>query len=270
MVSCAGSSGSIAAPASLEENLRDSDPLHPPFERLFEQDRDVFESLLAIDHFVHPRLDIGAARNAFEDLCGEARGELERERTRRRNSPTPEDYAAAFLKSLDRRQFVYDVVPIRFPGDPDSKVVSFTLLHKRGCCGTFSLLCAAFLQRMGVESYLVCLPDHCFIRVRNGLSLVDIESTNFLSPLRGVFDGEPSAPERSSSTHYGRCLVAEQALWHYFVDRLWCWVPWRITDRYALEALDRAKAVLGSTCQAFEAQKDRRRELMAAGRRRKA
>jgi hypothetical protein len=263
LASCAGAPVPAPPPDGLEARLQGSDPRHPDFERLFDREHDLFQCLLSIDSFVHPQIDLAAARNAFDGICREARAEVERGQERR----DPETLAAVFLRTLDRQGFVYSLAPPRFPGEPDGSVVSFTLLRRRGCCATFTLLCAAFLQRMGAESWVVCLPDHCFIRVRRGELRIDLETTDLESPLRGVSGPEPSVDD---GTHCGRGLGPAQAAWHYFVDRLWCWVPWRVTDGYALQALERAKTILGSTCQALEAQEARRRVLMTGGRGRKS
>jgi hypothetical protein len=259
LASCAGGPASASLPQGLEARLQDSDPLHPAFERFLDQQPDLFESILAIDSFVYPQIDLPAVRKAFDAICRDALAELEQ----RSERLEPEALAAVFLKTLDRRHFAYSMVPPRVPGEPDSQVVSYTLLRGRGCCGTFSLLCAAFLQRVGKESWVVCLPDHCFVRVCRGALRADVETTDLDSPLRGLSAPEPSADD---GTHCGRGLSPAQVAWHYFVDRLWCWVPWRVTDRYALRALERAKTILGSTCQALEAQEARRRALMGGGR----
>lgn len=256
LASCGAAPAVAPLPADLERRLRDSDPLHPGFESVYDQEGDLFEGLLAVDQFVYPHLDVDAARRAFERVCVEVRNIL----SPRDQRPKPEEWAAAFLKTLERRNFVYSIVPSRSPGEPGTEVVSHTLLRRRGCCGTFSLLCAAFLQRVGVEAWVVCLPDHCLVRVRNDSHWIDIESTDLESPIRSVSTLEPTGGEEM---HYGRRLSSTQTLWHYFVDRLWCWVPWRVTDPYALRALQRAKEVLGSTCQAFETQERRRRAWMA-------
>jgi hypothetical protein len=259
LASCAGGAGSAPPPDGLEARLRSSDPLHPAFERFLDREPDLFECILAIDSFVYPEIDPSAVRRVFQGLCDEARSELGRQP----EEAGPDALAAIFLKTLDQRHFVYSMVPPRHPGEPDASVVSYTLLRGRGSCGTFSLLCAAFLRKMGIESWIVCLPDHCFVRAGRGALQVDIEATDFESPLRPLAGPGPSA---QVGTHCGRSLEPSQIAWHYFVDRLWCWVRWRVTDGYALRALERAKTILGSTCQALEAQEARRRALMGASR----
>jgi len=257
IASCAGGFEPARPPEDLQARLLSSDPLHPVFERYLAPNPDMFECLLAIDSFVYPRYDLAVVRTVFEGLCSEARADLEG----RQEEKDPEHLASAFLRTLNRREFVYSLVPSRFPGEPDGSVVSYTLLRRRGGCGTFSLLCAAFLGRSGAECRIVCLPDHCLLRVRRGAGWVDIETTDFESPIRNVSSPEPSI---NDGTHCGRGLSPAQVAWHYFVDRLWCWVPWRMTDGYALQALERAKTILGSTCQALEEQVRRRRTLMTA------
>ena len=159
-----------------------------------------------------------------------------------------EEAACAFLKTLDRRQFVYDYVPPRVPGQPDSKVVCYSLLRRTGSCGTFSLLCLAYLRSRGLEAWLVCVPDHCFLQYRKANAFRAIECTNFDAPLR------PPAAPAGGSGHYGVPLDPSQALWHYYVDRLWSWVAWRSTDPFALRAVARGRSVLGSSCRSLDAQ----------------
>src|SRR5262252_4863191 len=77
LASCAAGSGSAPPPQSLQERLRDADPLHPAFERFLSPAPDLFECLLAIDSFVFPQFgDAAAARNAFDLLCRQARADL--------------------------------------------------------------------------------------------------------------------------------------------------------------------------------------------------
>src|SRR5437762_11663407 len=72
LASCAGGPGSPPPPDGLEARLQASNPLHPAFERFLDQEPDLFESLLAIDSFVHPQIDQAAVRRAFDGLCSEA------------------------------------------------------------------------------------------------------------------------------------------------------------------------------------------------------
>ena len=222
----------------------------------------MIEGLLAIDQWVFPGLEIAPARAAFAELCTEADLELRRKAQGEQGEPRAEEVGSAFLRVLARRRFQYEDAPTCRGGRPDSKVVSYTLLEKRGCCGTFSLLCMAFLERKGVRADLVCLPDHCMLRVHKGGDTYDIEATDFQSPVRQNPELR-SVAEMALGTHYGESLGPSPALWHYFADRLWHWLPWRATDRFTLQVLERAKEVIGSTCQSLESQEARRYALIA-------
>jgi hypothetical protein len=239
-------------PPELGDRLRSADPVHPSFEETLTERRNFFEAVLQIDHFVYPSLDVASARAVFDGL----RQETDRTLDRGAAAPGVEEAAAAFLKTLDRRQFVYDYVPPRVPGQPDSKVVCHSLLRGTGSCGSFSLLCLAYLRTRGLEAQLVCVPDHCFLQYRKGGGTGAIECTNFEAPFRA-----PPAPPAERSGHYGVPLDPDQALWHYYVDRLWSWVAWRSTDQFALQAVARGRSVLGSSCQSLDAQEAARRSL---------
>jgi hypothetical protein len=255
--SCAGPGPAPARPLpdGVGLLLRTADPVHPAFERVLAERRDLFEAILQIDHLVYPDLDVASAREIFDGLRRETDGELERTGDA---APGVATAAAAFLRTLDRRQFVYDVVPPRRPGQPDSKVVCESLLRGTGCCGTFSLLCLAYLRTRGLEARLVCVPDHCYLLDPTGPGTGVIECTDFESPLR-----PPRAVPPGLSGHYGRPLDSTQALWHYYVDRLWSWVEWRSTDPFALLAVARGRSILGSSCQSLDAQEAARRTLAA-------
>jgi len=242
-----------AAPRDVGLLLRTADPVHPEFERALAEGRGLFEAILQIDRLVYPDLDVAAARDVFDRLRRETDLELERAGTA---TPGLGEAAAAFLRTLDRRRFVYDVVPPRRPGQADSKVVCQSLLRGTGSCGTFSLLCLAYLRTRGLEARLVCVPDHCYLQDPAGSGAGVIECTDFESPLR-----PPRALPSGLSGHYGRPLDPAQALWHYYVDRLWSWVERRSTDPFALRAMARGRSILGSSCRSLDAQEAARRAL---------
>ncbi len=252
-VSCAAPAPARPLPEQVERLLLTADPVHPAFERVLAESRDFFEAILQIDHLVYPDLDVTSARALFDRLRRETDRELERTGAA---TPGVSEAASAFLRTLDRRQFVYDVVPPRRPGQADSKVVCESLLRGTGCCGTFSLLCLAYLRTRGLEARLVCVPDHCYLQDPTDSGTGVIECTDFESPLR-----PPRAVPPGLSGHYGRPLDPTQALWHYYVDRLWSWVEWRSTDPFALRAVARGRSILGSSCQSLDAQEAARRGL---------
>lgn len=242
--SCAAPAPSPSLPRDLGDSLRSEDPVHPSFERTLTESRDFFEAILAIDRLVYPGLDVDRAREVFNGLRRETDDQL------RKGPPVPgvEEAACAFLKTLDRRQFVYDYVPPRVPGQPDSKVVCNSLLRGTGTCGTFSLLCLAYLRSRDLDARLVCVPDHCFLQYRKANGFGAIECTDFDAPLR------PPAAPAGGTGHYGVPLDPSQSLWHYYVDRLWSWVAWQSTDPFALRAVARGRSILGSSCRSLDAQ----------------
>jgi hypothetical protein len=255
--SCAAPPAADPLPLELGRRLQNADPAHPAFEQILTERQDLFEAILQIDQLVYPDLDVPTARRTYESLCRETDRDL------KNGIPEIDQAASAFLKTLDRRQFVYDLVPPRKPGQSDSGVVSHALLRRTGSCGSFSLLCMAYLQARGLEASLVCVPEHCFLAFRKGDGLGKIECTDFEMPIRPLSaDPEPSR-SREGSGHCGRPLDASQALWHYYVDRLWSWVPWRSTDPFALLAIARGRSVLGSSCLSIDAQETARRSSSA-------
>jgi hypothetical protein len=253
VASCAVSAPARPLPEEVGARLRSADPVHPAFEQVLADGRDLFEAILQIDHLVYPELDVDSAREIYGRLRRQTDLELERVSP---PAPTVEQAATAFLKTLDRRGFVYDIVPPRRPGQADSKVVCESLLRGTGCCGTFSLLCLAYLRSRGLESQLVCIPDHCYLQCRTTAGVRVIECTDLESPLRPPRALPPGLPG-----HCGHPLDPTQALWHYYVDRLWSWVDWRPTDPFALRAVARGRSILGSSCQSLDAQEAARRSL---------
>jgi hypothetical protein len=251
-------------PAGLEERMVRADPLHPEFERHLREGNGLFDCLLSIDSFLRPDLDAIRVRASFESLSIQSNLRLAKMFRGRRQGATAEEAACAFLQTLDERGIVYGTSP----GTPgaDSKLVSSTLLHHRGCCSTFSLLLMAYLDRIGAPSSIVCLPDHCFVRILHSERSSDVESTDFESPLRENYLDSAELAGSPRGGHYGRSLTVEETLWHYYVDRLWTWTRWRDTDEFCLRALERARAVLGSSCQSIEAQEARRYFQIAKGR----
>jgi hypothetical protein len=249
--------------AGLEERMLRADPLHPDFLTRLEAGEGLFECLLSIDRFLCPDLDPSRVRSAFDSISAQA--DLALARLHGGPSPfaTAEEAARAFLRTLDARGFVYGTSPgSSDAGDP--KMISGALVDRRGCCASFSLLLMAYLDRIGMRSSIVCLPDHCFVRVEQGNRSLDVEATDFESPLRKDYVNSLEFAGSDRSGHYGRSLDPEQTLWHYYVDRLWTWSRWRCTDEFSLQALARARAILGSSCQSIEAQEahvaeDRRR-----------
>jgi len=262
-VSCTASGGSPRLREEIESRALHSDPSQPAFERYLTGEGGLMDGLLAVDQWVFPGLDIVPAKAAFAELCLETDRELCRRLGSGEREPRDGDAASAFLATLARRKFQYEDALTSRGGRPDSKVIAYTLLEKRGCCGTFTLLCMAYLDQKGIRSSLVCLPDHCVVRLGEGSSALDVEATDFRTPLRRA-SGDPGL-ERPfpSGTHYGAPLDPARALWHYYSDRLWGWIPWRSTDAYALRSLRRAREAIGSTCQSIEAHEARRYFLMA-------
>jgi hypothetical protein len=243
LASCALAPSAGPLPERLDRRLRTADPIHPAFEQALEDHRGFFEALLQVDQLIYPDLDVPAAREAFARLCrgtdcdlGEGGADTARA-------------AVAFLKTLDRNEFVYDSVPPRFPGGPDCGVVSYALLRRTGNCGSFSLLCLAYLESRGLEARLVCVPDHCYLRFGQGADAEEIECTDFDRPIRPLV-----AAPAGREGHCGRPLGESQTLWHYYVDRLWSWVPWRSTDSFARRAIERGRSILGSSCGSLDAQ----------------
>jgi regulator of sirC expression with transglutaminase-like and TPR domain len=264
LTACGVIQADVRPPSGLEERILRSDPLHPDFEEAFEKGEKLFECLLAVDRFICPELDGARVRAAFESLVAQTNLDLKKLLRGRNRTATPEEASSAFLRTLGSRGFVYGSASSS-PGVPDSKMVSGALLRRTGCCGTFSLLLMAYLDRMNLSSSIVCLPDHCFVRVHQGDHSRDIESTDFESPLRQDYVKSDELAGKAEGGHYGRSLDFEKTLWHYYVDRLWVWNAWRCTDEFALRALARARVVLGSSCQSIEFQEALRYSQIARG-----
>jgi len=251
-------------PAELEELLVRADPLHPDFEARLQAGKGLFECLLSIDLFLRPDIDARHVRAVFDSLSAQTTQAIADTLGKRKRSATAEEAACAFLRTLDVRGFVFGTAPDS-RGAADPKLVSGALLHRRGCCASFSLLLMAYLDRIGTPSSIVCLPDHCFVRIPLADRSCDVEATDFESPLRENYVNSPELAGTDRGGHYGRSLDREETLWHYYVDRLWTWSRWRCTDEFALRALGKARGILGSSCQSIDAQEAHRYFQIAEG-----